>query len=97
MNINKNKKNTVFTCGPGEILNIDVFIGIVLIFSVNPKTVNITNLSSYINGDTIAVDGGVNLETISKVYETGIDVTIVGSGLFNADNISQRYRDLLDA
>ena len=45
---------------------------------------------------TIAVDGGVNLETISKVYETGIDITIVGSGLFNADNISQRYIDLLN-
>ena len=46
---------------------------------------------------TIAVDGGVNLKTISKVYETGIDVTIVGSGLFKAKNISQRYKDLLDA
>ena len=51
MNINKNKKITVFTFGPGEILNIDVFIGIVLIFSVNPKTVNITNLSSYIKNN----------------------------------------------
>ena len=46
---------------------------------------------------TIAVDGGINLKTISKVYETGIDVTIVGSGLFNAENIPQRYKDLLDA
>ena len=46
---------------------------------------------------TIAVDGGVNLETISKVYETGIDITIVGSGLFKAENIPQRYKDLLDA
>ena len=46
---------------------------------------------------TIAVDGGVNLETISMVYETGIDVTIVGSALFNTRNVSQRYRDLLNA
>ena len=46
---------------------------------------------------TIGVDGGVNLETISKVYETGIDVAIVGSGLFESENISQRYKDLLDA
>ena len=46
---------------------------------------------------TIAVDGGVKLETISKVYDTGIDVAIVGSGLFNAENIPQRYKDLLDA
>ena len=46
---------------------------------------------------TIAVDGGVNLKTISKVYETGIDVTIVGSGLFKAQNLSQRYQELLHA
>ena len=46
---------------------------------------------------TIAVDGGVNLETISNVFKTGIDVAIVGSGLFKADDISQRFKDLLDA
>ena len=45
----------------------------------------------------IGVDGGVNLKTISQVYETGIDLTIVGSGLFKTDNISKRYKDLLDA
>jgi len=46
---------------------------------------------------TIGVDGGVNLDTISEVYATGIDVAIVGSGLFKADNISQRYQDLMNA
>ena len=46
---------------------------------------------------TVAVDGGVNLKTIKRVYNTGIDVSIVGSGLFKAKNISQRYMDLLDA
>ena len=46
---------------------------------------------------TIAVDGGVNLETISNVFKTGIDVAIVGSGLFKADNISRRFEDLLNA
>ena len=45
---------------------------------------------------TIGVDGGVNLSNISKVYETGIDVMIVGSGLFDSDNISQRFKDLLN-
>jgi len=45
----------------------------------------------------IAVDGGVNMKTISKVYETGIDITIVGSGLFGADNIQNRYEELLRA
>ena len=42
----------------------------------------------------IGVDGGVNLKTIDKVYNTGIDVTIVGSGLYGADNIQERYKQL---
>ena len=46
---------------------------------------------------TIGVDGGVNLDTISKVYDTGIDITIVGSALFKSDNIFQRYQDLMNA
>ena len=46
---------------------------------------------------TIGVDGGVNLDTISNVYDTGIDITIVGSALFKTDNISQRYQDLMNA
>jgi len=46
---------------------------------------------------TIGVDGGVNLDTISKVYDTGIDITVVGSALFKSDNISQRYQDLMNA
>jgi ribulose-phosphate 3-epimerase len=46
---------------------------------------------------TIGVDGGVNLDTISKVYDAGIDITIVGSALFKSDNISQRYQDLMNA
>ena len=43
----------------------------------------------------IGVDGGVNLETIERVYETGIDVTIVGSGLYGASNIKKRYNSLI--
>tara|TARA_Y100000996_G_scaffold157022_1_gene121026 strand:- start:488 stop:1135 length:648 start_codon:yes stop_codon:yes gene_type:complete len=43
----------------------------------------------------IGVDGGVNLNTIDKVYETGIDVTIVGSGLYKADNINKRFDELM--
>ncbi|MAZ61256.1 MAG: ribulose-phosphate 3-epimerase [Candidatus Marinimicrobia bacterium] len=43
----------------------------------------------------IGVDGGVNLSTIDKVYDTGIDVTIVGSGLYGAKNIKRRYNKLV--
>ena len=45
---------------------------------------------------TIGVDGGVNLETISKVYSTKVDIAIVGSGLFRANNISKRFNELLN-
>ena len=44
----------------------------------------------------IGVDGGVNIETIDAVYETGIDVVVVGSGLYKAKNIKERYNQLLN-
>jgi ribulose-phosphate 3-epimerase len=44
----------------------------------------------------IGVDGGVNLKTIDRIYQTGIDVTVVGSGLFGTDNIKQRYNELMN-
>tara|TARA_Y100001970_G_scaffold102470_1_gene128670 strand:- start:6101 stop:6751 length:651 start_codon:yes stop_codon:yes gene_type:complete len=43
----------------------------------------------------IGVDGGVNLSTIDEVYNTGIDITIVGSGLYGAKNIKERYNQLI--
>ena len=43
----------------------------------------------------IGVDGGVNINTIDRVYDTGIDVTIVGSGLYGAKNINKRYNELI--
>ena len=45
---------------------------------------------------SLGVDGGVNLKTINKVYNTGIDIVIVGSGLYGADNIPQRYNLLMN-
>ena len=44
----------------------------------------------------IGVDGGVNLNTISQVYETGIDVTVVGSGLYKAKSIKHRFNELMN-
>ena len=66
------------------------------ISSTLDKMINIVK----IRGDseiTIGVDGGVNLSTIAEVYKTGVDVTIVGSGLFKAENVSTRFQDLLNA
>ena len=42
----------------------------------------------------IAVDGGVNTGTIERVLATGIDIAVVGSGLFKAPDIPQRFREL---
>lgn len=44
----------------------------------------------------IGVDGGVNITTINDVYKTGIDIVIVGSGLYKAENIQDRYQQLLN-
>ena len=43
---------------------------------------------------TLGVDGGVNLSTIKRVYDTGVDVTVVGSGLYKAENIVERFNEL---
>ena len=43
----------------------------------------------------IGVDGGVNLKTIDEVYKTGVDVTIVGSALYGADDVSNRFKQLM--
>jgi ribulose-phosphate 3-epimerase len=42
----------------------------------------------------IGVDGGVNLTTIKKVYATGVDITVVGSGLYKAPDIISRFKEL---
>tara|TARA_Y100000996_G_scaffold415025_1_gene407838 strand:- start:2108 stop:2764 length:657 start_codon:yes stop_codon:yes gene_type:complete len=44
----------------------------------------------------IGVDGGVNISTINSVYKTGIDIVVVGSGLYKAENIKERYNQLLN-
>ena len=49
------------------------------------------------HGYIVAVDGGVNLSTIDQVFSTGIDVAVVGAGLFGAADIPGRFRQLLDA
>ena len=45
----------------------------------------------------IGVDGGVNMNTISTVFATNIDVAIVGSGLFKSPDVIKRYQELMNA
>ena len=79
----------------------------VLVMSVNPgfggqgfiedtlsKMKKLSKLSAKYNF-IVGVDGGVNLNTIDRVYKTGVDVTIVGSGLYKADNINDRFNELM--
>ena len=42
----------------------------------------------------IAVDGGINLDTIDQVAATGIDIAVVGSALFKAEDLPARFREL---
>ena len=82
-------------------------IDYILIMSVNPgfggqgfidatleKMRVLSELSEKYNF-IVGVDGGVNLTTIDKVYNTGIDITIVGSGLYKADDINSRFNELM--
>ena len=40
----------------------------------------------------IAVDGGVNMETCSKVIEAGADVLVMGTAFFRADDRAEVVR-----
>lgn len=42
----------------------------------------------------IAVDGGINTNTIERIIATGIDIAVVGSGLFTAHDIQARFKEL---
>lgn len=43
----------------------------------------------------IAVDGGINFEIADKLKQEGVDILIVGSGLFNDENIYTNYKELM--
>ena len=94
---------------PAELIyNLLDYLDYILIMSVNPGFGGQSFIEDTIDKmETIVkvcqkrkimigVDGGINLVTIDKVYQTGIDVSVVGSALFKADNIKQRYFDLMN-
>ena len=92
----------------GEISKYLDLIDYVLVMSVNPgfggqgfiestleKMEQLSRLSKEHNF-VVGVDGGVNLGTIDKVYETGVDITIVGSGLYKAEDVPNRFNELMN-
>lgn len=44
----------------------------------------------------IQVDGGINLNTIQKVYELGVEDIVVGSYLFGGESMESNIKNLLD-
>ena len=73
----------------------------VLVMSVNPGFGGQNFIKSSIkkiellrkkfgNKITIAVDGGINLETIKSVFNAGADQFVVGSAFFNGDPIQSQ-------
>ena len=94
---------------PEDIFPFFKYLDYILIMSVHPgfggqsfieesiETMKILKNATQDYNILLGVDGGVNLDTIARVYETGIDVTIVGSGLYKAKNINKRFQELLNA
>jgi len=90
-----------------KILEYLDLIDYILIMSVNPGFGGQGFIDSTLNkmkelsiladkyGFIVGVDGGVNMRTIDRVYETGVDVTIVGSGLYKTKNIPKRFNELM--
>ena len=83
-------------------------VDMVLIMSVNPgfggqpfientykKIRQLRKLTDKYNPNCdIEVDGGVNFETAKKLYESGANVLVSGSFVFNADNPEETIRKL---
>ena len=90
-----------------QLLNFKNYLDYILIMSVFPgfggqsfiestlDTMRFLKENTSDSNILIGVDGGVNIRTIDRVYDTGIDITIVGSGLYGADNINERYKQLM--
>lgn len=85
-------------------------IDLVLIMSVNPgfggqsfiptsypRLQQIRRMREEIGGNfLIEVDGGVGLDNIEKVAQSGADILVAGSAVFKAKNISKRIKNLTE-
>ena len=85
-------------------------VDLVLLMSVNPgfggqsyienTYVKVTNLREMINRKgskaLIQVDGGVDTENIAKLAKVGVDMFVVGSYIFSAENPTLTIKELAD-
>lgn len=89
------------------IEKVDDFISqldLVLVMTVQPgrggqkliedTLVKIKRLRSYYPNVNIEVDGGINLETASKVIQAGANLLASGSGIFGSDNIGETIKKI---
>jgi ribulose-phosphate 3-epimerase len=88
--------------------DIAEYVDLVLVMSVNPgfggqsfipgslkKIRETVELREKLNADfVVEVDGGVDSQTISSIFEAGCDVFVAGSSIFKADNISAATAEL---
>ncbi len=44
----------------------------------------------------IEIDGGVNMNNVKEILNTGVNVIVAGSAIFGAENIEKRTREFLD-
>jgi len=44
----------------------------------------------------IEIDGGVNMNNVKEILDTGVNVIVAGSAIFGAENIEKRTREFLD-
>ncbi len=44
----------------------------------------------------IEVDGGINLDNVGRIKDSGCDIFVAGSSIFHAENIEQRIREFLN-
>ena len=77
----------------------------ILIMSVNPgfggqtfipSTLAKMNAAARIKraNTLLAADGGLNSTSIDRIFAAGVDLAIVGSDLFSADNLTEIYKEL---
>jgi ribulose-phosphate 3-epimerase len=86
-------------------------IDLVLIMTVNPgyggqrfiehsyqKISRLRKMCDDANLDTrIEVDGGVDLTNAAKLYQTGVNILVAGTTIFDAGNPEKMIRDLKGA
>lgn len=84
------------------------YVDLVLIMSVNPgfggqsfiessykkveELLDLRQTGEY--SFLIEIDGGVSLRNIQKIAKSGVDVLVAGSSVFNAENITERVKEL---